>query len=126
MQTCNRLLHEQTHLFYKMWGREERVQNVEGGVACWDFQRGCRGGSCKFWERGLPATTFWDETSDGTHCGDNWYEGSGQSSGRFQRPAPALLGFDDSIHWACNNNCDWANYNILQLVRRPELELLGL
>ena len=70
-------------------------------------------------EQPQPAASFFDETFQGAHCETDWYEGSVFAHGRFRNgEAPALLGFDDDIHDFCNNNCDEANVNILNLFSR--------
>ena len=101
-----------------MWNRQARHQNRQGGEACWDFARNCNpdwGQECRFSQLHMSDQTYWEETKHGTHCGQDWYAGSQGQHGQFWGRASALLGFDDDIHRVCNNNCDQAQYNILQL-----------
>jgi len=102
-----------------MWAREARrqIERRAGGhdLGCWDFIRDCQGDGCTFEEKGRSADTFWSEMRAGTHCGEDWYEGSGDAHGWLAWPSPALLGFDDGIHAVCNNNCDGAGFSILEL-----------
>jgi len=81
---------------------------------------------------------FFDRVWDGAFCDRNWYHGNkggiGDTGGgpdknwvwpRFTQPAPALLGFDESIDFYCGRNdwtekghaeaCIYANHNILSL-----------
>ena len=46
-----------------------------------------------------PASAYFKETIEGTHCLSNWYHGNFgfQNGPRFTGPAPALLGFDEAI-----------------------------
>jgi hypothetical protein len=117
--TCDRAFRTPHHLFRRMWAREARrqIERRAGGhdLGCWDFIRDCHGDGCTFEEKGRSADTFWDEMRAGTHCGEDWYEGSGDAHGWLAWPSPALLGFDDGIHAVCNNNCDGAGFSILEL-----------
>ena len=70
--TCNALLHDQSHLFVKMWGREARSQNGVGSLACWDFKRDCQGDGCQFHELGLDEQTFWSNTRAGRLSWDSY------------------------------------------------------
>ena len=75
----------------------------------------------------MKAATYFAEVKQGVHCNTNWYEGNMNWLGRFtptfNHPAPALLGFDDSIDRACHGSspddhataCVRNNLNILSL-----------
>jgi len=70
---------------------------------------------------------FFNEIKESTHCDSNWYDGSpgwlGRQIPHFDDDAPALLGFDEDINWACSGSngldhaaaCVQHNYNILAL-----------
>ena len=88
------------------------------------------------WETFEPSDeAFFEDAENGTTCVRNWYEGNPGPLGfinggpnqswvepHFTQPAPALLGFDESIDWFCNKGwgshsekCTHSNYNILSL-----------
>jgi len=112
---------------------------MTSGPACWEVKRDAPG------QRQAPSTYF-DDARIGAHCSSNWYEGNvnrflGRPEARVPkylnhtRPAPALLGFDETIDefcrdelsrldldhrwksegWAHAENCIRANLNILAL-----------
>jgi len=108
--TCERLLKQESHLFLRMWGVGSRMQNHVGDDRCWDRDRA-------HWIP-QPADTYFDELLRGTHCQTtDWHENApwGNQGNFRQDAAPALLGFDNSIHSFCPGGCDQFGYNILQL-----------
>ncbi|KAL1496870.1 hypothetical protein AB1Y20_014453 [Prymnesium parvum] len=105
----SKLLHDETHLFRRMWGVEARHTIDQFQSACWSRKRDAA------WVP-INGEQFFAEAASGVHCAMNWYEGSGEAWGRFSSSrAPALLGFDDDIHRYCGGSCDNANVNILNL-----------
>ena len=92
-------------------------------------QEGC-------WGQGWSQRSFFDNALKGTICERNWYEGNNGALGahesrptnthlhtHYTEPAPALLGFDESIDFWCQshggndhaNACIRSNLNILSL-----------
>jgi len=68
------------------WARRQ-----QGGAACWGAGE---------------AAAWWNSTLAGRACNANWHEGSGGWP-HFSAPAPALLGFDDTIGWHCSFRNGW-------------------
>ena len=98
---CSRaLMQSPTHLFHHMWAAASWAPMETGSPACWDVHREAP-------NRQLSPVHFFRETESGAHCSQNWYEGHVGSFGRaehlpqFNSPAPALLGYDESIHQFC-------------------------
>jgi len=107
--------------FHGMWGPAWQMVGP-GEWRCWDGLGG------KQWLEGM-----WK----GTWCNRNWMEGSAADMGgdgmpAFSKPAPALLGFDETILGYCSElvgmgfdggdlntelaqRCVWANKNVLRL-----------
>lgn len=122
---CDALLSDPHSRLRQLWGEKGWV--VAGGwqgrwqnPRCWQDHR------------------FFDGAAAGHTCNRNWYEGNPGEIGEgyaprvtenwvwphFERSAPALLGFDESIDRACSkvnpvdghaNNCITSNLNILSL-----------
>lgn len=120
-EMCHAMLRDPTHLFRRMWSAEAWAHMQPGASVCWERKRDER------WKP-IPAATFFEEASAGTHCDSNWYEGNSGDLGKhdyrttFAKEAPALLGFDETIDKACSNHdgqhaksCIRASKNILSL-----------
>ena len=86
--TCEALFTQEHGSFRMMWNQVgwRTLRHREGGP-CW----GDDGASSK----------FWDEAIKGTHCGEDWYQGSIGTPSRYEHDSPGLLGFDNSIDWFC-------------------------
>lgn len=119
---CDALFSMPGGRFRKIWGADGwRVRSPDMS-ACW-FNDGEK---------------FFRDAEAGTTCGRNWYEGNQGDLGsvhggptrnwvepHFTKPAPAVLGFDESIDWMCGNRnlggwqhaqtCVRSNKNILAL-----------
>jgi len=133
---CRAMLRDKTHLFRRMWAAEAWAK-MDSGPACWAIKRDAS-------TVGQEPETYFDETRTGAHCNSNWYEGNvnpvlGRPTAvmprylNMSRPAPALLGFDETIDEYCHEeakllnttwspigwkhaeNCIRANLNILAL-----------
>ncbi|KAL1524411.1 hypothetical protein AB1Y20_019306 [Prymnesium parvum] len=131
---CRSMLRDKTHMFRRMWAAEA-WSHISSGPSCWDIQRDSS-------TQRQPASKYFEETIRGDHCDSNWYEGNpnwrlGDPNRHlpmyFTGPAPALLGFDESIDEFCHaklnqmnlqhsadksmhaENCVHANLNILAL-----------
>lgn len=65
----------------------------------WRTLRHSQGGPC--WGDDGAASRFWDEAIKGTHCSEDWYEGSIGTPSHYDADSPGLLGFDNSIDWFC-------------------------
>jgi len=115
------MLNDPYHLFRRMWAAESWAEMGDGSPACWQRRRD------EAW-RGQSSDTYFRDVLSGAHCATNWYEGSPGSLGfrdrlpTFRQPAPALLGFDESIDDFCDNHggdhaqsCVRSNLNILSL-----------
>ena len=117
---CDALFMEPAGRFRKVWGANGWRMRGPDMSACW-FDQGER---------------FFRDAEAGINCKRNWYEGNNGQLGwgnggptkgwvwpHFTKPAPAVLGFDESIDWFCrqggNNGhaerCVQANVNILSL-----------
>lgn len=83
------LLEDTTAKFWAMWGQAYRINR--GGDSCWNWQGG-------------GASSFFDDALEGRTCDRNWLEGAlgGHEDRLFQKPSPALLGFDESIVELCS------------------------
>ena len=88
-----------------------RQRRPPGDIDCWGGGKGLN---------------YWNNALRGGSCGENWHEGDSSGGTYFSGPAPALLGFDDSISSHCRNHgggggnggtdgfsCNGANRNIL-------------
>jgi len=127
---CEELLKDASFVFRAMWGSEpwhkwDPAQGLRG--SCFERQRD----NHAQWQH---ADTYFADTVSGTHCYNNWYEGNSGDLGvahqppHFAHPAPALLGFDESIEWFCSNaggtesghaeKCVQASINMLALFGR--------
>ena len=109
--------------FHKMWG------------AAWKFKEPWEAGC---WDFGLGGRDWLNKAFEGTWCDRNWMSGSAaaiNAEGRpaFSAPAPALLGFDETILGYCSHQigldfdggdlnyeladrCVKANKNVLRLM----------
>lgn len=112
--------------FHRMWGRAWAYkENWDAG--CWES---------------LGGREWLDKAWEGTWCDQNWMQGTAQAPGpgdrpHFTQPAPALLGFDETILGYCSHlvgldfdggdlntelaeRCVRANKNVLRLLQgRP-------
>jgi len=126
---CDAMLDDAHGKLWRMWGRESWRLREMGEGGCWGTAD--------------QAADYFAQTLSGSECDVNWYEGASGSLGeqqsrpQFTQPAPALLGFDDTIFIFCSqvlhrqtwfsgeaslfnsevaNRCVEANQNILRLV----------
>ena len=109
---CASIVHQPSHKFHHLWGREAWVnRGMLGNVQpCW----------------GANPVRFFDSLLQAAQCNRNWHEGTGGSARwdrpRYTAPAPALLGFDPSIWDYCTQLHDpgsWADADWnAELVRR--------
>ncbi|KAL1498677.1 hypothetical protein AB1Y20_013989 [Prymnesium parvum] len=125
------MLRDPQHVFRKMWAATPFANRRDGVPACFERQRDRADAS-------VPPESYFSDTLHGLSCDSNWYEGNNGDLGRqtpdFLAPAPALLGFDDTIdtfcaqhrmeaprskkqklYWGHAGECVNANLNILSL-----------
>jgi len=137
-QSCRSMLHDAAHPFRRMWAAEPWQLREEGMASCWDRKRDAH----DQWQHALD---YFNSTQRGAACNTNWYEGNAgghdenllggryfrantatpdAGNGWFPGPAPALLGFDESIDDYCWRHggkgshamaCIHAGFNILSL-----------
>jgi len=128
---CDAMLRDPTHLFRKMWDAVPWQNRHSHRPTCFARKRDDN-------TRAQDPAIYFRDVKSGKHCQSNWYEGNFGELGfqdalpRFTAPAPALLGFDESIDWFCANErahffdthnydnshaggCVNANHNILSL-----------
>ena len=144
---CDAFLHDPSHLFHKMWGATPWTTRWE--LPCWAAARHQTHAGATVVPRS--PGIFFSDLQSARHCNSNWCEGNFpranasstvsqlehlQDLGRpdfsapFLATAPALLGFDESVHRHCNTklgvavpfgdfehaaSCTAANRNILWL-----------
>jgi len=122
------MLEDPSFIFRRMWAADAWAKMLPDSPACWNVQREAPLGP-------IPSRQYFDEAFDGTHCESNWYEGNEGELGEPEsllpafgdpdKPAPAALGFDESLDWYCSSRgatgkghaerCVEANVNILSL-----------
>lgn len=102
-ERCNKMMRNPSHIFRRMWSVEPWGRlTTSSGIACWNRRRDAPK------EHALPST-FFSQALNGTYCDSNWYVGHAGQLGKhwsrphFTAPAPALLGFDDSIANFCES-----------------------
>ena len=129
-EKCDAMLQNPTSLMRRMWSSSAWSKMRPGEAACWDMRRDDGG------KQRQSAGKYFDDALNGAACRSNWYEGNpgrlGDPAGhaRYAQPAPALLGFDESIDGYCAAQlgdfdgaaqtghamrCVHANLNILSL-----------
>jgi len=129
--TCTRLLSDDGHMFRRMWGAEPWLKIAYDRATCFERTRD-RGGA-----EYQDSYTFFDLTQQGLVCDTNWYEGNFGDLGvegrmpTFPAPAPALLGFDETIDDFCSArrqaNGDWGEYmNHAENCRLAGMNILSL
>jgi hypothetical protein len=117
---CDALFMAPEGRFRKIWGAEGWRMRGPEMSACW-FDEG---------------EEFFRNAQMGVHCGRNWFQGSGGQLGEehggpsrkwvtphFSKPAPAVLGFDESIDAYCSSGgsgthaekCVGSDVNILSV-----------
>ena len=99
---CSAMLHDNSHIFRRMWAAEAWGRQDLDAPPCWAINREANGE-----RKPQLAETYFSETMAGTHCDSNWFEGNVGTLGHagqapsFLNAAPALLGFDESIDDFC-------------------------
>lgn len=98
---CSAMLRNPSHLMRNMWAVKSWGIMHKGAAACWDRQRDQP-------EKALKSRDeYFDNVEHCRFCDNNWYEGHGGTLGKvglppsYERPAPALMGFDGGIHSFC-------------------------
>ena len=96
---CDAMLRSSQHLLHNMWAVEAWLVTSNQSNRCWSVDR-------ENWQRRQPASSFFDGMVSGRFCDSNWYRGNAGELGRrkapnYTAPAPALLGYDPAVDWAC-------------------------
>lgn len=94
-QRCDDILGQAEGKFSAMWGKTAWKKTMPKEPRCWGHR--------------ADAELFFEQLKTGKECDANWYEGAQGSLGEqnarppFTAPAPALLGFDESIFSYCSS-----------------------
>ena len=114
---CSAMLRDRKHIFRRMWAADAWTKMRSGHPACWSVGRVTSVASLQTQE------SFFAELRAGKLCQNNWYEGNPGELGWANhmpdfggRPAPALLGFDESIGDFCASRLGgWNSPGVRQL-----------
>ena len=114
---CSAMFRDPKHIFRRMWAADAWTKMRGGHPACWSVGRVTSVASSQTRE------AFFAELRAGKVCQNNWYEGNPGELGRANRmpdfggkPAPALLGFDETIGDFCASRLGgWNSPGVRQL-----------